>query len=178
MESTPQRQQPNPPQRQEPAAAEVRIERHYPYAPEEVWRAWTEPQALSRWFGTGRPGAVAEAEVDLRVGGRYRIVSRDPNGETHDVSGEYLEVAAPRRLAFTWAWRSTPERVSRVSIDFIAQAGGTTLRFVHDRFFDAQACINHERGWQPAFAQLEAFLRQPDRPGATGRLDQPAAEDA
>ncbi|MDR7268695.1 uncharacterized protein YndB with AHSA1/START domain [Pelomonas saccharophila] len=107
----------------------------------------------------GRPGVSTEAEIDLRVGGRYRIVSQLPDGERHDVSGEYLEVLPQRRLVFSWAWRSTPERVSRISIDFIARDGGTALLFVHDRFFDDQARANHERGWQPAFAQLDAFLQ-------------------
>ena len=145
---------------QPPLPAELRIDRHYPFAPEKVWRAWTEPQALSRWFGTSQPGAVSEAEVDLRVGGRYRIVTRLPDGETHDVSGEYQEVLAHRRLVFTWAFRSTPERVSRVSIDFIARDGGTALRFVHDRFFDTQARINHERGWLLAFETLDTHLQR------------------
>lgn len=76
----------------EQAAAQVRFDRHYPVAVEKVWRAWTDPQALSRWFFAGRPGAVVEAEIDLRVGGRYRILTRLPDGETHDVGGEYQEV--------------------------------------------------------------------------------------
>jgi len=103
---------------------------------------------------------VTEAEIDLRVGGRYRIFSRLPDGGVNDVSGEYLEVQPGRRLVFSWAWHSTPERVSRVSIDLIEQGDGTLLRFVHDRFFDEQACRNHERGWQPTFAQLDVFLQQ------------------
>ena len=144
---------------QQQAPAAVRIERHYPFAADKVWRAWTDPQALSRWFGAGRPGAVAEAQIDLRVGGSYRIVSTLPGGETHDVSGEYLEVLPHRRLVFSWAFRSTPERVSRVSIDFVAHDGGTTLHFVHDRFFNEQARINHQRGWLPAFDQLDVFLQ-------------------
>lgn len=142
------------------APAQVRIERHYPFGAEKVWRAWTEPQALSAWFGAGPPGTVTTAEIDPRVGGRYRIVSLKPDGDTNDVSGEYLEVVPKRRLVFTWAWRSTPERVSRVSIDFVERDGGTALHFVHDRFFDDAARANHERGWQHGFAQLDALLQR------------------
>lgn len=156
-------EQQHPPQ----APAELRLERHYPVAPEKVWRAWTEPQALSAWFGMGRAGSVTEAEVDLRVGGRWRIVNTLAGQETHDVSGEYLEVVPHRRLAFTWAWHSTPDRVSRVSLDFVAHGSGTTLHFVHDRFFDRQARDNHERGWRPGLEQLEAYLRQD--PGTQAR---------
>lgn len=134
------------------------IIRRYRVAPEKVWRAWTEPQALSQWFGSGKPGSVTTAEFDLRVGGRYRIAFICPKGEFHEVSGIYQEVVPHRRLVFTWAWKSTPERVSRVSIDLKPPADGTELSFVHDRFFDAEARISHERGWLPMFDQPGDFL--------------------
>lgn len=140
----------------EPSALCLR--RRYPVAPEKVWRAWTDPQALIRWFGPGEPDSVTVAEVDLRVGGRYHIVFHTPDGEDHDVSGVYQEVEPHRRLVFSWAWRSTPERVSRVTLEFEAVAGGCELLFTHDRFFDRQARVNHERGWTPTFGKLEAFL--------------------
>lgn len=141
------------------AAAEVRISRSYGVAPEKVWRAWTDPQALSQWFGPGNP-AVTTAEVDLRVGGRYRIVFRGASGEMNEVCGVYQEVVPHSRLVFTWAFKSTPERVSRVSIELKQRAGGTELRFVHDRFHDEEARVNHEGGWQRGFANLDAMLER------------------
>jgi uncharacterized protein YndB with AHSA1/START domain len=102
---------------------------------------------------------VTQAEIDLRVGGRYRIVTRLPDGGANDVSGEYQEVVRNSRLVFTWAWASTPERVSRVSIDFIPRGPGTALQFVHDRFVDDHARANHERGWSSIFGHLDSFLQ-------------------
>ncbi|MEP6877052.1 MAG: SRPBCC domain-containing protein [Burkholderiales bacterium] len=142
---------------QEPTQLSIR--RRYPVAPEKVWRAWTEPQALSQWFGHGATPSVTTAEIDLRAGGRYRIAFSTPDGDTHEVSGVYQEVVSRRRLVFTWAWKSTPERVSRVSIDLKPLDDGTELSFVHDRFFDAAARANHERGWVPFLAKLDEFLR-------------------
>ena len=141
------------------AAAEVRISRSYGVAPEKVWRAWTDPQALSQWFGPGNP-LVTTAEVDLRVGGRYRIVFKGASGEMNEVFGVYQEVVPHSRLVFTWAFKGTPERVSRVSIELKAQAGGTALRFVHDRFYDEAARAGHESGWQRGFANLDAMLER------------------
>jgi uncharacterized protein YndB with AHSA1/START domain len=138
--------------------AELCIRRHYPVAPEKVWRAWTDPQALICWFGPGEPDSVTLAEVDLRVGGRYHIVFHTPDGEDHDVSGVYQEVVPNRRLVFSWAWKSTPERVSRVSVELSTKGRGCELLFTHDRFFDRAARLNHERGWQPTFDKLEGFL--------------------
>ncbi|MDB5873916.1 MAG: hypothetical protein JWQ07_3358 [Ramlibacter sp.] len=134
------------------------IKRHYAVAPEKVWRAWTEPQALSHWFGPGDTESVTRAELDVRTGGRYHIAFRTQDGEEHDVSGIYQEVEPNRKLSFTWAWKSTPERVSLVTIKLRAAAGGTDLDFRHDRFFDQQARDNHERGWTGTFVKLDHFL--------------------
>jgi uncharacterized protein YndB with AHSA1/START domain len=138
---------------------EVRISRNYGVAPEKVWRAWTDPQALSQWFGHTNTEATV-AEIDLRVGGRYRIAFAGSTGEMNEVSGTYQEVVPQRRLVFTWAFKSTPERVSRVSIDLTPQSGGTELRFVHDRFHDDAARDMHEFGWTRGFANLDAFVQR------------------
>jgi uncharacterized protein YndB with AHSA1/START domain len=136
------------------------LTREYPVPREKVWRAWTDPQALSRWFGPGDTECVTRAELDVRVGGRYDIGFRTENGEEHGVSGVYQEVTPPDRISFTWAWQSTPERVSVVTIELHStEDGGTRLDFRHDRFFDRAARDNHERGWSGTFQKLERFLR-------------------
>ena len=137
---------------------QLRIVRRYAVTPEKVWRAWTEPQALSHWFGPGDVDSVTLAELDVRVGGAYRIRFRTPDGEEHGVSGTYHKVELHRRLSFSWAWQSTPERVSRVTIELRPVEGGTELAFVHDRFFDRAARDNHERGWTGTLAKLDALL--------------------
>jgi uncharacterized protein YndB with AHSA1/START domain len=137
----------------------LQLTRRYAVAPEKVWRAWTDPQALSCWFGPADAKAVTRAELDVRVGGRYHIAFRTSDGQEHDVSGVYQEVAAHRTLSFTWAWKSTPERVSLVTIRLRADGSGTEMEFRHDRFFDQQARDNHERGWTGAIAKLDQFLQ-------------------
>lgn len=136
----------------------LRITRTYPVSPEKVWRAWTQPEALSRWFGPGEPNSVTRADMDVREGGQYRIHFTTPDGEDHGVSGVYQEVVQGERLVFSWAWQSTPDRVSRVAITLRAVPGGCELDFLHDRFFDQAARDNHERGWTGTFAKLEAAL--------------------
>ena len=135
------------------------ITRHYAVAPEKVWRAWTEPQALSRWFGPADTESVTSADLDVRVGGHYSIAFRTADGEEHRVSGVYQEVVPLHRLSFTWAWQSTPDRVSLVAIELEPKDGGCELRFRHDRFFDQQARDNHERGWTGTFSKLDEYLR-------------------
>lgn len=137
---------------------QLRIQRSYAVAPEKVWRAWTDPQALTKWFGPGEPSSVTVADVDVRVGGRYHIAFKTLDGEEHDVSGVYQEVLENRKLVFTWAWKSTPERVSLVTVSLATTPEGTELSFLHERFFDQAACDSHQRGWTGTFAKLDAFM--------------------
>lgn len=142
------------------AKLELHIVRRYPVAREKVWRAWTDPQALSRWFGPGEVDSVLVADLDVREGGRYRVRFRTPDGSEHEVAGVYQRVEPLRELAFSWAWHSTPDRVSQVRILLRTVDGDTELDFRHSRFADAAACENHARGWGGSFAKLDATLSE------------------
>lgn len=129
----------------------------YPVAPEKVWRAWTDPEALKHWFGPDA-GQVALAETDVRLGGRFHVVFSTLDGERHDVSGVYREVQPSRKLVFTWAWKSTPERESLVTLLFRPLGSGTELTMLHEQFFDVAARDRHEYGWTGSLAKLERYL--------------------
>jgi len=138
----------------------LNLQRRYPVAPEKVWRAWTDPQALKQWWGPGGPEAVSLVQLDVRVGGRFRIVFGGARGDDHEVQGTYKEVVPNRRLAFTWTWpRTTPERESLVTITFNAVGAGTELDFVHAQHFDEKVRDGHLQGWTEAFVKLDRFLR-------------------
>jgi len=111
---------------------------------------------------------VLRAEVDLRPGGPWRIRLRTPDGEEHEVGGVYETIEPGRRLVFSWAWHSTPERVSRVTVALRPVAGGTELAFLHERFFDAAARDNHGRGWHATFAKLDAWIEDQPRYARAG----------
>ncbi len=98
------------------------------------------------------------AELDVREGGAYRIRFFTEDGQEHDVAGVYQEVVPHRRLSFTWAWKSTPERVSLVTVVLRPVDGGTELDFLHERLFDQHARDDHARGWAGALAKLQALL--------------------
>ena len=133
------------------------IRRNLPAPPDRCFRAWTDAEALKRWFGPGA-NEVVLAETDARVGGRYRVVMRSPDGEEHEVSGEFREVVANRKLVFTWAWRSTPERQSLVTIEFAPAGDATTLTLTHEEFADEAARDRHHRGWTGSLDKLAALV--------------------
>ena len=147
----------------EPRLAEkpsLTLSRHYPVAPEKVWRAWTDPQAVKRWWGPAPGEPVSLAELDVRVGGRFRIVFGGPDGKLHECAGTYKEVVPNRKLVFTWSWpNSTPERVSVVTIVFKDLNGKTELIFKHEQLFDEKVRDDHKRGWTGSLDKLEQFLK-------------------
>lgn len=61
-------------------------------------------------------------------------------------SAAFIEIVANRRLVFSWAWRTTPERESQVTIDLKPDGEGTILTLLHEQFFSQKACDNHRVG--------------------------------
>ena len=124
--------------------------------PEKIYAAWTQPENLIRWFG---PASVKQssvsAEIDARTGGRYRISFDDERGEHFDVGGIYREVVPNARIVFSWAWHSTPERESLVTVTLKPDGAGTLLTLHHEQFFDESARDRHERGWTELLDKLE-----------------------
>lgn len=136
----------------------LRLTRHYDAPPEEVWRAWTDPQALKLWWGPSEHDVVHLAEADVRVGGRFRVAFSSDNEEVIEVSGVYREVVPNRKLVFSWAWKSAPEHESLVTVTFEPSGGGTDLTLLHEQFFDAGERDAHEEGWRNALAKIDAVL--------------------
>jgi uncharacterized protein YndB with AHSA1/START domain len=135
------------------------LTRRFRARPEKVYAAWTQPEQLVQWFGpaTVKPGSL-HADIDLRVGGRYRISFTNDKGEYFEVGGAYREVVPNERLVFSWAWHSTPERESLVTVQLKPEGGGTLLVFNHAQFFDQAARDNHERGWNELLTKLENLV--------------------
>jgi uncharacterized protein YndB with AHSA1/START domain len=99
-----------------------------------------------------------EVTIDVRVGGRYRFVMHAPDGELHRVGGVFREVVPNRKLVYTWAWESTPERESLVTVEFRPAGQGTELLVIHQRFADADARDRHQHGWIGCLGRLERHL--------------------
>jgi uncharacterized protein YndB with AHSA1/START domain len=139
----------------------VRIERTFSAPAQAVFEVWTSAEALRRWYPPGADWDTPVAEVDLRVGGRLRIVMRSPGGEEFGGGGEFREIAPPTRLVFTWAWDrpDVAEGAQLIEVDFTEHPDGTTTVVLTNRGLRDQASReSHREGWEGSFDNLARVL--------------------
>jgi len=133
------------------------LKRRLKAPPAKVFAAWIDPEKVKRWMGPSG-GKALHVESDPRTGGRYRWVMQSPTGEEHDVGGVYREVIPNEKLVFTWAWKSTPERESLVTVLLKPDGDGTLLTLTHEQFFDDEARDRHQGGWTGALDKMEKLF--------------------
>jgi uncharacterized protein YndB with AHSA1/START domain len=125
------------------------MRRHYNAPPARVYAAWTSPAAAAVFLGPGDVKAT-EIEMDVRAGGKYRIVMVMPDGARMPVRGVYREASPSKRLSMTWRWEEddpAEERDTLLTLDFIDADGGTDLVLTHEHLASVESRDNHEHGW-------------------------------
>jgi uncharacterized protein YndB with AHSA1/START domain len=135
------------------AAGETLVVRRFlPVPRERVFQAWLDPTSLAQWM---RPMGADEAtaEVDPRVGGKFRIVMiHGPTRYEHN--GEYLAIQPPERLEFTWISEATDQQTTVVTVEFMERNRGTELILTHRRL-PANQVESHRRGWTDILELLQ-----------------------
>lgn len=126
---------------------------------ERVFRALTEPAELARWWGP-HGFTTPDIAVDLKVGGAYRITMQPPDGEPFHLTGEFLEIDAPRRLAYTFRWEEPDpddrETVVRLNVD--PSGTGSELTLVHGEFATESRLALHRSGWTESVEKLQGLV--------------------
>jgi uncharacterized protein YndB with AHSA1/START domain len=138
----------------------LRLSRRFSRPPEVVFRAWTNPDNIRRWWSPAG-WTPAEMEVDLRVGGSYRLgMRRIEDGDTVYVHGRFLEVFAPRKLIYTWKWENAFEQMpeTQVTVSFIESEGGTEMELIHEPLPEISMCLRVRAGWLDAWQRLKKVL--------------------
>ena len=134
------------------------LRRTFSASRDRVFHAWTEPALLRQWWGP-RGFTTPSAEIDLRVGGRYRVAMQPPEGDTLYLSGVYREVAPPERLVYTWRWEGDDAAVeSLITVEFVDRGGTTEVVVTHERFPDEESRRHHADGWTQGLDRLEVLL--------------------
>ena len=150
----------------------LNLSRSFAAPRERVFRAFTSPAQLARWWGP-KGFTVPACTLDVRAGGAWRTVMRSPEGKDHIVSGVYREILPPERLVFTWAWEeegsagAPPARCrlprgheTVVTIELFEISGGTRLELTHELFATEDSRNAHRDGWSSCLDCLEEALAE------------------
>ena len=139
-------------------AREVRIERTFDASPEEVFDAWTSPEVMRRWFHVGPDWETPEAEVDLRVGGKFRVRMRRPDGTEAMIAGEYTEIDRHHTLVLTCTFSDDPGNEQLIELRFSESAGSTTVVLVNSGISTDERRDAQDDGWHGCLDQLDRAL--------------------
>ncbi len=125
-----------------------------------VYRAWTQPEHLARWWGP-KGFTTIHCEADIRVGGHYRFGMRSPQGTDFWKRGVFRELLEPARIVFTFAWESNdgtlgPELLTTVTLD--EQGSGTQLTLHQTGFESIERRDDHVQGWTSTLERFAEYL--------------------
>ena len=133
----------------------VRIERTFAAPAEDVFDAWTSEEVIRRWFKPAAGWQEPSAEVDLRIGGRIRVVMRNPDGGAVSAGGEYTLIERPHRLSFTWTFDDDPSNEQLIEMEFTERGGATTVVFVNSNISGKERRDSQDEGWSHCFDEMQ-----------------------
>lgn len=138
----------------------LRVERLLDAPRERVFRAWTEPEQLRRWFHFNDEWQIVELQADVRAGGQYRVDWRAPDGRIWSELGEYREVVPPEKLVHTcrFEFPDFDEAETLVTVEFLERGQQTLLIITQQGYRHAVHRDNHQQGWPGFVDQLEGLL--------------------
>ena len=136
----------------------VRIERTFAASAEDVFDAWTSPDVMRRWFHCAPDWDTPEAEVDLRVGGKVRVVMRRPDGTEAEAQGVYTLIDRPHRLAMTWIFDEDPSNEQLIELSFSGSERSTTVLMVNSGISTDRRRGAQDEGWHGCLDELERLL--------------------
>lgn len=139
----------------------VKIERLFNASVKNLWAIWTEPAFLYQWFGSDENGTVTSVNIDLAVGGKYRIAFMDSDGSNHAASGEFIEIIPFAKLLYTWEWESEAGHISNVQVEFIEKQEKTLLVFTHFNL-SPESMHKYLEGWNKAFDKIVKKILKAD----------------
>ncbi len=150
----------------EPGADPIVVEARFSASPSQVFRAWTEPEEVRKWFGVA-PGTLSDAVIDLRPGGAWRFTEEVNDQGSVGFEGHYIEVEQDRLLVFSWSkfterrgYKPAVADRSRVEISLEVRGDMTYMRITHSALVDYDERIGFRFGWERGTTNLAEVLKK------------------
>ena len=154
---------------QKPDDATLILKRVLNATPERAFKAWTSPEHIKQWMRPEPGMTIPLASLDLRVGGKYRIQMKMPDGEFFTAAGVFQEVKAPERLVYTWDWEKDGSgaefgevegKPSLITVEFVKRGKQTEFVLTHSRFATVESRDNHAQGWDRGVESFAKFVEK------------------
>jgi uncharacterized protein YndB with AHSA1/START domain len=130
--------------------------RRMPAPREVVFEAWIDLEGIREWMCPG-DATSAEARLDVRVGGSFRIVMKGKERDYVHV-GTYQVVEPPAKLVFTWAAPEKPDEITLVTVEIFDRGEESELVLTHERFPKSDVAQRYESGWGTIAEKFAAYL--------------------
>ncbi len=140
----------------------LEFKRDFEVPPARVFEVWTNPGRLERWFTLRADYTMPIAEIDLRVGAKYRIGMKSPEGALEIVGGIFKRIVPPEILSFTWCvgGGGTQQKKSLVVVEFSKKGSGATMVVKHQLIPGEQFRQHYENEWEIRLSRLEKLLEE------------------
>ena len=137
----------------------LKIRRMFQAPRERVFRAWTDATELARWFAPSAEYSTRVPELDLKVGGKYKVEMHHKGGNVNKVGGTFREIVPPEKIVFTWRWENDPSaHESLVTIEFLDLGPATEVLLTHAQLPDAEQRDKHSQGWNGCLTRLAEYV--------------------
>lgn len=136
----------------------IQIEENFRAPKEKVFKAWTKPESLKKWFMADEGVIVTDVEVNLHVGGTYFFETVFPGYNPTKIDGEFLKVEIPDMLEYTWLTPVLNGRTTKVDVAFQDAERGSKILLSHREFENQEEMELHIHGWKECISRLTLHL--------------------
>lgn len=136
----------------------IRITENFRAPREKVFKAWTKPESLKKWFMAEEGVVVTDVKVDLTIGGKYFIETMFPGNEPSRIEGVFSQVLTADELAYSWLTPVLKGRMTKVEVTFKDVDNGSQLFLSHGEFLNENELELHLYGWEKCLGKLHQFL--------------------
>lgn len=143
-----------------PIESTIQVEESFRAPRTKVFKAWTNPESLKKWFLAAEDVVVDQAKVDLKVGGEYFINAIFPGFDPIPISGKFILVDIDDQLQYSWLTPALNGRMTKVEVHFEDEQQGSKIVLTHGEFKNEEEMQLHIDGWKACLRKLHQLLNQ------------------
>lgn len=136
---------------------QVVIKRVFKSKTDNVWKAWSDPNLVKKWYGGDPEGTVLNVDYDFKEGGKFRVHFANSDGSEFIAFGEFITIIPFKKIVQTFEWVNEPNHVTEVAVDFQDQGSDSSVTLTHMNLNPASEHL-YQLGWNGSFNKIERII--------------------